>query len=261
MNDAPTPTDRIERLGLTLEPSAIDRLGRYLDLLLEMNQRVNLTAVRDREAAWDRLIVDSLTVVPFLDEAADDGALSVIDVGSGGGLPGLPAAIARPDWRVTLLDATGKKVEAMRGFVTALSLNNVEVIQGRAEEVGQDAARRERYDLATCRGVGPMVELLEYTLPLVRVGGAVLAMKGPKVREELSSAGDAIGELGGGELAVYDAYPEGFENDLVMVWVGKAGPTPGQYPRLPGVPRREPIGVSGGGKRVRPRGKAGRPRR
>jgi len=246
MNQPSTNHDAISRLGLDLEPGLIDRLERYLDLLLEVNQRVNLTAVREREAAWGRLIVDSLTVVPFLDEAAGEGGgLTVIDVGSGGGLPGLPVAIARPGWRVTLLDATGKKVEAMRGFAEALELANVEVVQGRAEEVGQDKGRRERFDVAVCRGVGPMAELLEYTLPLVRVGGAVLAMKGPKVKDELDAAGDALGALGGGELAVYDAYPEGFDNDLVMVWVGKAAATPSEYPRLPGVPKREPIGKAG----------------
>ncbi|MEM1210383.1 MAG: 16S rRNA (guanine(527)-N(7))-methyltransferase RsmG [Planctomycetota bacterium] len=248
----------IDRLGISLDRDAVDRLDRYLALLLEANEKVNLTAVRDRDPAWSRLIVDSLTVVPFLDEQAGDG-LSMIDVGTGGGLPGLPVAIARPGWSVTLLDATGKKVEAVRGFVEALGLENVRVVQGRAEAVGHEGDHRERYDVAVCRGVGVMAELLEYTLPMVRVGGAVLAMKGPKVKDELAAAGDALAELGGGELAVYDAYPEGFDNELVMVWVSKSERTPEAYPRLPGVPKREPIGLEP--KPSRPAGKKQPPRR
>ncbi|MEM0914604.1 MAG: 16S rRNA (guanine(527)-N(7))-methyltransferase RsmG [Planctomycetota bacterium] len=249
-------TDAIARLGLDLDDATIDRLDRFLTLLLEINEKVNLTAVRDRESAWSRLIVDSLTVLPFLDEQ-DDGGLSVIDVGTGGGLPGLPVAIARPGWSVTLLDATGKKADAVRGFVETLGLDNARVVQGRAEAIGQDRDHRERYDVAVCRGVGVMAELLEYTLPMVRVGGAVLAMKGPKVKDELAAAGDALAELGGGELAVYDAYPEGFDNELVMVWVSKAERTPDTYPRLPGVPKREPIGVEAKPKRPT----RGKPRR
>ena len=116
---------------------------------------------------------------------------------------------------------------------------------GRAETLGHEAGQREAYDVAGWRGGGPMAEMLEYTLPLVRVGGAVLAMKGPKAEGELAEAGEAIEALGGGEVAVYDAYPEGFENDLVVVWVTKAASTPKAYPRQPGVPKREPIGVSG----------------
>ncbi|MEM6334304.1 MAG: 16S rRNA (guanine(527)-N(7))-methyltransferase RsmG [Planctomycetota bacterium] len=236
--------DSIARLGIDLDESVVDRLSRYLDLLLDVNQRVNLTAVREWEAAWSRLIVDSLTVIPFLDEA-EDGGLRVIDVGTGGGLPGLPMAIARPGWSVTMTDATGKKVDAVRGFIDSLGVENAEAVQGRAETMGHEAGHREAYDVAVCRGVGPMAEVLEYTLPLVRVGGAVLAMKGPKAEGELAEAGDAIEALGGGEVAVYDAYPEGFENDLVVVWVTKAAATPKGYPRQPGVPKREPIGVGG----------------
>lgn len=242
MNQTPVPPDVLaaaQKLGFTLSEAQWALLGRYLDLLLEANTRFNLTAVRDREAAWSRHVIDSLTILPGLEALEPEAAL--IDVGSGGGLPGIPVAIARPDLKVTLLEATGKKAEFLRQCVQQLPLPNVNVVQGRAEEVGQDREHRQRYHAAVCRAIGPLRELLEYTLPLVAVGGLVLAMKGPKAPEELAEAGNALDMLGGGDLRVFDAYPEGFDLHTVVISILKERPTPKTYPRRPGVPRQEPL--------------------
>ena len=226
-------------LDVALPDAAIDALGRYLDLLLAANRRVNLTGIRDRDEAWRRHIIDSLTLLPGLADLPD-GSI-VIDVGSGGGLPGVPVAIALPHVRVTLLEATGKKANFLGECVEQLGLQNVQVVQDRAETVGQSRTHRQHYDAAICRAIGPMRELLEYTLPLVAVGGRVLAMKGPKAEAELRQASDALSKLGAGELQVFDAYPEGFDRHTVVVCIAKASPTPKGYPRRPGLPRQDPL--------------------
>ena len=231
--------DELNELDIELTPEQLDLLDRYLDLVLDENRTTNLTAVRELEAAWRRLIIDSLTVLPGLDEL-ETGA-RVIDVGCGAGLPGIPVAIARPTLNVTLLESTGKKCDFMKRAIKTLGLANVKVLQERAETAGQLPQHREQYDACVNRAVGPMNVLLEFALPLVQVGGRVLAMKGPRVEQELGDAGDALSILGGGELAVIDAYPESFENDLVIVSIIKEEQTPAEYPRLPGVPKKTPL--------------------
>lgn len=229
----------LAELGLTLKAEQLGQLARYLALVLDENTRTNLTAIREEEAAWRRLVIDSLTVLPGLDELSPGSR--VIDVGSGAGLPGVPVAIARPSLRVTLLESTGKKADFIRRAIEALGLTNAAVLQERAETAGQAHGHREAYDACINRAVGPMNVLLEFAMPLVQTGGRVLAMKGPRVEQELGEAGDALSILGAGELAVIDAYPESFDNDLVIVSIIKAVATPPEYPRLPGVPKKQPL--------------------
>jgi 16S rRNA (guanine527-N7)-methyltransferase len=184
-----------EASGIELTDAERDALGRYLWLLLDANTRFNLTAIRDPDEAWTRHVFDSLTLLPHIMES--DGR-SVIDVGSGGGLPGIPLAICQPQMQFTLMDATGKKARFLEEVVADLSLDQVRVVNDRAETAGQTKAHRERYDIATARAVGPMRVMLEYTMPLVRVGGRVLAMKGRQAEVELGEAGDALMILGDG---------------------------------------------------------------
>jgi len=227
-------------LQIDVPDELLARMGTYLRLLLEENRHMNLTAVREPDAAWRRLIVDSLTVLPGLGALAT--GQKVIDVGSGGGLPGLPLAIARPDLCFTLLEATGKKARFLQACVEEMKLDHVTVINERAETVGQQPAHRSQYDLVVSRAIGTMAVVLEYCLPLAKQGGLVLAMKGPKVQQELTQCGDAMMKLGAGEVQVIEAYPESFGNDLVIVVIAKAQATPKQYPRTPGTPQRDPLG-------------------
>ena len=224
-----------EAVDLELAEDELTLLGEYLHRMLEANKQFNLTAVRDPDQAWMRHILDSLSLIPFL-----DGVGTLIDVGSGAGLPGVPLAIARPEMSVTILESTGKKARFVRETADAMGLGNVTVVNERAETAGRDERHRERYDAAVARAIGPMNVLLELTLPLVNVGGRVLAMKGKRAEAELREIGDALMTLGGGEVAVYETLP-GIEPEAVAVEVQKAHPTPPPYPRRPGVPKQEPL--------------------
>jgi len=254
-----TPTAEFDRacetIGLSLSDAERQALGRYLHLLLETNKQFNLTAVRDPDQAWLRHILDSLSLLPFLqgprglsprESQSDEGAdspgspASLIDVGTGGGLPAIPIAIARPDVRLTLLEATGKKARFCQTVVDDLGLSNVAIINDRAETLGQQKAHRQKYDLAAARAIGPMRVLLELTLPLVKTGGRVLAMKGRNIETELDEAGDALMTLGAGHVELYEALP-GLEDDAVIVEIPKAAATPRAYPRRPGEPKTNPL--------------------
>ena len=224
-----------DALALEISGAELDALGDYLHRMLETNRKFNLTAVRDPDHAWMRHILDSLSLIPFL-----HGVGTLIDVGSGAGLPGVPLAIARPEMSVTILESTGKKARFVRETAEAMGLHNVSVVNDRAETAGRDIHHRERYDAAVARAIGPMNVLLELTLPLVRVGGRVLAMKGRQAEAELQNVGDALMTLGGGEVAVYETLP-GIEPDAVAVEILKANPTPRTYPRRPGIPKQDPL--------------------
>ena len=166
-----------EPFGLELSDDEIQRLGAFLDLLEQANARMNLTRITDRDEAWTRHIMDSLTLLPYIEAA---GATNLIDIGSGGGLPGLPLAIVRPDLPITLLEATGKKARYLAETADSLGLTNITVLADRAETLGApDGGGRDAWDVITARAVGPLRVLLELAMPLVRDGGWLLAIKGP----------------------------------------------------------------------------------
>jgi 16S rRNA (guanine527-N7)-methyltransferase len=226
-------------LDVVLPSDRVQLLGRYLAMLLEVNEKFNLTAIREPSAAWRRHIIDSLTLYPGLAENPD--GTMIVDIGSGGGLPGIPLAIAFPQFKFTLVEATGKKARFLEETAKTLGLTNVKVVNERAEKVGRSGNHREKYDVAVCRAIGPMTELLEYSMPLLKLGGLLLAMKGPRAEEELEQAADALTILGAGEIKVFDAYPEGAEFNTVVVCVTKENDTPDEFPRLPGIPRQQPL--------------------
>lgn len=225
--------------------------------MLEANKAFNLTAIADPPAAWERHILDSLTLLPVLGEAAparEGEPVRVIDVGSGAGLPGIPLAIVRPDVRVTLLDATAKKCEFLRACARELGLTNVEVVCARAEQAGQDrgehsgagrvGGRRDAYDLVVARAVGRLATLAELCVPLARVGGLIALVKGEKAEEELAEAKGALHLLHAAHAGTIRT-PTGR-----VVVLEKLRATPKVYPRRDGEPKRSPLGVEpGAGKR------------
>lgn len=230
-----------ERLEPPLDDLALDRLAQYAALLAEWNARINLTAISEPKEIVVRHFLDSLSILPHLDALGND-AVRLIDVGSGGGFPGLPLAIARPGWRVTLLEATRKKVEFLEHVVETLALEGVTPLWGRAEERGRDPAHRAAYDAAVARAVARMQVLAEYCLPFVRVGGRWIAQKGPRGPEELAAARNALGQLGGRLVTVEEVLVPGLEQESRrLIVVDKVRATPVQFPRRAGTPAKRPL--------------------
>jgi len=224
----------LERLGVALPPANLDALGHFLALLLEANRSMNLTGVDEPDAAWERHILDCLTLLPHLgrpDLAAD--------IGSGGGLPGIPLAIVRPGIAFTLIEATGKKADFLRRAVGILRLSNVVIRAERAESLGRHPEQREKYDLVTGRAVGPLNVFLELAAPLTRVGGRILAMKGRNVADEVTAAAHAIATLNLEIAAVHQV--DKIPGYGATVELTKRKSTDAKYPRRPGMPSKRPL--------------------
>ncbi|MGD1277724.1 MAG: 16S rRNA (guanine(527)-N(7))-methyltransferase RsmG [Tepidisphaeraceae bacterium] len=220
---------------MRLDESQHAKLSRYLDLLLAANAKMNLTRITDRAEAQRLHVADSLTLLPFLPA----GEHRLVDVGSGGGVPGIVLAIARPDAKVVLLEATKKKADFLRRAAAELQLDNVTVDARRAEDAGRGELR-ESFDVAVARAVGTMVWLVEWMLPLVKKGGQILAMKGKKAQDELAGLGRAIRVLGGGPAAIQPADLPGAEHH-VIVRIDKIGRSDARYPRAAPAAKGKPM--------------------
>jgi 16S rRNA (guanine527-N7)-methyltransferase len=224
----------VECAGLRFDQSHHRKLALYLELLDAANQTMNLTRIRGAESAGVQHVGDALTVLPLL----PPGPIRLADVGSGAGVPGLPLAIMRPDAEVVLIEATKKKAAFLARTAKELDLPNVRVIDQRAEEVA--TVYRATFDVAVSRAVAAMPWLAEWCLPLVQVGGRMLAMKGPKVMQELPAAARAIELLGGSEPVVHSADLPGAEGH-VIVEIVKVRSGDERYPRLPSRAKGKPL--------------------
>jgi 16S rRNA (guanine527-N7)-methyltransferase len=222
--------------GLHLTDAQISLLNRYLDLLLAANEKMNLTRIENREAAEIGHIADSLTLLPYLAPKAH----RLADIGSGGGVPGIPLAIARPDVAVMLIESTQKKAVFLKEAAEELGLKNVSVSSWRAEDVGNSTSR-ESFDVVTARAVGLMSFLVEWSLPLIKKGGKMLAMKGPRIAEELPPAGKAIKVVGGGKPVIHSVTSLPGITGHVIVEIPKIAPTSPRYPRPASQAKGKPI--------------------
>ena len=227
-----------DRLGLSLTSRQVDAFAWYLDELLRRNAQQNLTAVVDPRGIAVKHFLDSLTLVPLLGPAATG---RMVDVGTGAGFPGLPVRIVCSGLRLVLVEATGKKAEFCRSVVEGLGLKGVEVLHARAEEVGRDPHHRQRYDVATARAVASLPVLLEYLLPLIRVGGRVLALKGENAPVEAHQSQRALELLGGRLRQLHLVELPGVAELRYIVEVEKTAATPEVYPRRPGIPTKRPL--------------------
>lgn len=225
--------------NISLSARQVAALGVYERELMDWNQRFNLTAIRDETGIRVKHFLDSFSCVLVW---KDSPPARLIDVGTGAGFPGLPLKLLYPSMRLTLVESVGKKARFCEHMVAALNLDGVEVIQARAEDLGQMRAHREKYDWAVARAVAGMPILAEYLLPLVRVGGAVLAQKGESGPAEVHSAEKALRILGGCVRRVTQVNLPGVVEDRYLIVIDKAAATPPQYPRKPGVPSKLPIG-------------------
>ncbi len=224
-------------LGVVLTVPLLEQFARFCALLQEWNQRVNLTAITDTSDIYVKHFLDSLTALPYI----PDQAKTLLDIGSGGGFPGLPLAIARPGLRVTLLEAHARKTAFLSAMVTDLGLPNVSVVTGRAETEGHLPQFRGAFDVTITRAVDALAVLVEYQLPFLRVGGLAIALKKGDMAQEVATATHALTLLDGWLRSVEPVTLDALGDDRSVILVEKAGPTPERYPRRPGMPAKRPL--------------------
>jgi len=224
----------IADLGIEFDEGDVQQLANYLDLLLETNKQFNLTGIKEPEEAWTKHILDSLSLIPTL---VKEGVQHVVDVGSGGGLPGIPLAITLPDVTFTLVETTRKKALFLSDAVEQLGLDNVTVIAERAENLStKDGGFRGIADAVIARAVGPLNVLLELTIPFAKIDGVVLAIKGERAPIEVEEARKALHVL----KAEVESSVRTTTGTVLTIRKNEA--TPKKYPRLAGEPKRMPIG-------------------
>ncbi len=222
--------------GLPLTSAQLAQFQLYADELAAYNAHTNLTAITERGAVYVRHFLDSLALARHWGAAPD----SLIDLGSGAGFPGLPLKLLRPELALTLVDSVGKKTAFLAHVADRLGLEDVRVITARAEELGRDRREREGYAVVTARAVADLRILAEYGLPLLRVGGRLLAPKGAGAEAEAAAASRAIGLLGGALLGVEPVELPGVEPRALVV-IAKVARTDPRYPRPVGIPARKPL--------------------
>jgi 16S rRNA (guanine527-N7)-methyltransferase len=232
-------------LGISLSGEQLHAFRTYEDLLLEWNRRINLTAITGREDVRVKHFLDSLSCRKVL---TPQPGIRIIDIGTGAGFPGVPLKILYPDIRLTLVDSVGKKTDFCRRLVDRLGLENVTVIHARAEEVGRDPEHRGAYQWALARAVADLSVLAEYLLPLVTVGGRILAQKGAGGPAEVRSASKALNILGGAVEHVEPVDVPGIAETRHLIVIRKSAATPEQYPRRTGVPSKRPLSGKGHGR-------------
>ena len=225
----------LAELDLVLEPAAREAIDDHVRLLLAWNAAINLTAIREPADIALRHVIDSLTAVTLLRDV--DG---FVDLGSGGGFPGIPLAVALPEARVALVDSVGKKAAFLVAAVEVAGLaGRAGVAAARAEELASESRHRERWPAVTARAVGSLAELVELAFPLLARGGRLVAWKRGDIASEVAAAGPAIEALGGGSIDGRTVPVEGLVGHRLVV-VTKRGRTPAAFPRDPAVRRRAP---------------------
>lgn len=228
--------NQAQKIDINLTNKQLNEFYTYMNLLIEWNKNINLTAITEPEEIIKKHFIDSLTISKNIQKDS-----SIIDVGTGAGFPGIPLKIVREDINVVLLDALNKRLNFLNEVVKENKLENIETVHFRAEEIGKNKKYREKYDIATSRAVAQLNILAEYLLPLVKVGGKCICMKGSYVEEELKNSKKAINLLGGEIEKIEEFILPDSDIKRNVIIIKKVNSTPAKYPRKPGTPAKEPI--------------------
>lgn len=228
--------EQANEIGIVLEKEQINQLYTYMQLLLEWNKKINLTAITQPREIITKHFIDSMTIAKYIEKNA-----KLIDVGTGAGFPGIPLKIIRRDIKVTLLDSLNKRICFLKEVIEQLELTKIEAIHARVEELGKNKKYRESFDCATSRAVANLSTLVEYLIPLVKINGCCISMKGSKIEDEMQQSKSAISVLGGKieKLEKFSLPQSDIDRNIIMI--RKAKNTPTKYPRKPGTPVKEPI--------------------
>jgi len=230
------------KLGIELNARQVKQFELYYQELIEWNRKINLTAITDYSSVQVKHFLDSLTVTLALpEEEMERPDFNVVDIGTGAGFPGVPLKILLPQPRLVLIEPTTKKTAFLHHIIRKLELENVEVLNSRAEEAAHLSPYREQFALVLSRAVALLPTLVELTLPFCRIGGRFIAQKKGEIDQELNRAKKAIAALGGKLDRIKKIELDEFDDGRCLIIIDKISPTPSKYPRRPGLPRRRPI--------------------
>lgn len=224
-------------IGIKVDDKLMDSFIKYKDILLDWNQRINLTTIIDEKEIAVKHFIDSIIVLKYINLSNK----KIIDVGTGAGFPGLPLKIVNESINITLLDSLNKRINFLDEIIHHLNLKNVELIHGRAEEFGVNSKYREKFDYCVSRAVANLQVLCEYCLPFVAIGGYFISLKGPKVEAEIDDAKKAISILGGKLEKVGKVLLPFSDISHSIIFIKKINQCPSNYPRKSGKPSKEPI--------------------
>lgn len=228
--------ENLKEIGVNINYNKANEFSIYMQILLEWNEKMNLTAIVEKNDILQKHFVDSLTALKYINQKD-----RIIDVGTGAGFPGIPIKIVEEDTKITLMDSLNKRIIFLQEVITKLNLNNITTIHSRAEDLAKDIRYREKYDIAISRAVANLSTLVEYMLPFVKVRGKCLCMKGNNIDEEVTNAKKAIKELGGKIINVENFRLPNSDIERNIIIIKKIHSTPAKYPRKSGVPAKEPI--------------------
>ena len=228
--------NQLKQQGIELTALQIEQFKKYYELLVEWNQKMNLTAITDENDIILKHFIDSLSIIKYLKDNK-----SIIDIGSGAGFPGIPIKILEKDIEMTLMDSLNKRVIFLNEVIEKLKLQNIVAIHSRAEDLARDVNYREKYDIAVSRAVANLSTLSEYMLPFVKVGGKCICMKGANIEEEKNLAENAIMKLGGKIISVENFKLANSDNERNIIIIEKVNKTDTKYPRKAGVPGKDPL--------------------
>ena len=226
----------VDALGITLSKMQLKQFYTYMNLLIDWNKKINLTAIVEPNEIILKHFVDSLTILKYI----SDGT-KIIDVGTGAGFPGIPLKIAKPSIEIVLLDSLQKRINFLEEVIKQLNIEKIKTIHSRVEDFGKDQKYREKFDMATSRAVANLSTLSEYLLPLVKVGGKVISMKGSFIGEELENSRNALNILGGKIEKIEKLNLPNSDMNRNILIINKIKNTPNKYPRKAGEPSKKPL--------------------
>ena len=228
--------EKSSELDINFSVEQLEKFYRYMELLIEWNEKMNLTAIIEPNEIILKHFVDSLTIIKYLKNAK-----TLVDVGTGAGFPGIPVAIMMSNLEITLVDSLNKRLIFLEEVIKELKLTNVKLVHSRAEEFGQNKMYREKFGIATSRAVANLSTLSEYLIPLVKINGNIISMKAAQAEEEIEQAKNAIKELGGKINKIKEFNLPQSDIGRTIILISKEKQTPAKYPRKAGTPNKEPI--------------------